>query len=127
MFYLRKRHYQCPPCQGKTQDSLMPTLSPLSGSSFSHSPGPAVSLMGYSPWGHKESDTTERLTYTHEVLVVLPSSMSAVGPHLSPAPVAALGDVTHTLASTATAAASPTAPCPLFTLLQPCLTQQAPE
>ena len=22
------------------------------------------SLAGYSPWGHKESDTTERLTYT---------------------------------------------------------------
>ena len=21
--------------------------------------------MGYSPWGHKESDTTERLTHTH--------------------------------------------------------------
>ena len=23
------------------------------------------SLVGYSPWGHKESDTTERLTHTH--------------------------------------------------------------
>ena len=22
-------------------------------------------LVGYSPWGHKESDTTERLTHTH--------------------------------------------------------------
>ena len=25
------------------------------------------SLAGYSPWGHKESDTTERLSLTHEV------------------------------------------------------------
>ena len=23
------------------------------------------SLVGYSPWGHKESDTTEQLTHTH--------------------------------------------------------------
>ena len=23
------------------------------------------SLAGYRPWGHKESDTTERLTHTH--------------------------------------------------------------
>ena len=23
------------------------------------------SLVGYSPWGHRESDTTERLHYTH--------------------------------------------------------------
>ena len=23
------------------------------------------SLVGYNPWGHKESDTTERLTHTH--------------------------------------------------------------
>ena len=100
-------------------------------------PSPALHLVTHQvllfPWqatvhgGHKESDTTERLTYTHEVLVVLPSSMSAVGPHLSPAPVAALGDVTHILASKVTAAASPIAPCPPFTLLQPCLTQQAPE
>ena len=26
------------------------------------------SLVGYSPWGHKESDTTERLTHTHVVI-----------------------------------------------------------
>ena len=25
--------------------------------------------MGYSPWCHKELDTTERLTYTHTVTV----------------------------------------------------------
>ena len=25
------------------------------------------SLAGYRPWGHKESDTTERLTYTPEL------------------------------------------------------------
>ena len=25
------------------------------------------SLTGYSPWGHKESDTTERLTFTFKV------------------------------------------------------------
>ena len=25
------------------------------------------SLAGYSPWGHKESDTTEQLTHTHEM------------------------------------------------------------
>ena len=24
--------------------------------------------MGYSPWGHKESDTTEGLTHTHRAL-----------------------------------------------------------
>ena len=24
------------------------------------------SLAGYSPWGHQESDTTERLTHTHK-------------------------------------------------------------
>ena len=23
-------------------------------------------LVGYSPWGHKELDTTEQLTYTHQ-------------------------------------------------------------
>ena len=28
------------------------------------------SLMGYSPWGHKESDMTEQLTQTHTVSVV---------------------------------------------------------
>ena len=26
------------------------------------------SLAGYSPWGHKESDTTERLTHTHTLV-----------------------------------------------------------
>ena len=25
-------------------------------------------LVGYSPWGHKESDTTERLTHTHTLV-----------------------------------------------------------
>ena len=25
------------------------------------------SLVGYSPWGHKESDTTERVTHTCEI------------------------------------------------------------
>ena len=29
------------------------------------------SLAGYSPWGHKESDTTERLTHTYSHRVVL--------------------------------------------------------
>ena len=24
---------------------------------------------GYSPWGHKESDTTERLTYIHRLVI----------------------------------------------------------
>ena len=31
-------------------------------------------LAGYSPWGHKESDTTEQLnthTHTHTILIVL--------------------------------------------------------
>ena len=27
------------------------------------------SLVGYSPWGHKESDMTDRLTHTHVVLL----------------------------------------------------------
>ena len=27
------------------------------------------SLVGYSPWGHKESDTTERLTHTHPIYI----------------------------------------------------------
>ena len=29
------------------------------------------SLVGYSPWGHKESDMTERLTHTHVVLLYM--------------------------------------------------------
>ena len=32
-------------------------------------PGLGRSLVGYSPWGHKESDTTERLTHTSSLLV----------------------------------------------------------
>ena len=28
------------------------------------------SLVGYSPWGHKKSDTTERLHFTHSVLTM---------------------------------------------------------
>ena len=31
------------------------------------------SLAGYSPWGHKESDMTERLTHTHDVSEFSPS------------------------------------------------------
>ena len=27
--------------------------------------------MGYSPWGHKESDETVQLTHTHKTLVTL--------------------------------------------------------
>ena len=34
--------------------------------------------MGYSPWGHKELDTTERLTHTHEML--LPAELVAKSP-----------------------------------------------
>ena len=29
------------------------------------------SLAGYSPWGHKESDTAERLTHTHKLREIL--------------------------------------------------------
>ena len=32
------------------------------------------SLMGYSPWGHKELDTTERLTHNTHTLKHLPGS-----------------------------------------------------
>ena len=28
------------------------------------------SLVGYSPWGHKESDMTERLTHTHTTVSI---------------------------------------------------------
>ena len=44
------------------------------------------SLVGYSPWGHKQLDTTERLTYTHtdtETNVVFFKQPNARGP---PAP-----------------------------------------
>ena len=34
--------------------------------------------MGYSPWGHKESDTTERLTHTH-THVILGFPVSSAG------------------------------------------------
>ena len=34
------------------------------------------SLAGYSPWGHKESDTTEQLTHTH--LLIANTSLISV-------------------------------------------------
>jgi len=36
------------------------------------------SLAGYSPWGHKESDRTERPTHTHKRL--LPAELVATSP-----------------------------------------------
>ena len=49
------------PLVGKTpwRRKLKPTLVFLPEKSHGQR-----SLMGYSPWGHKQSDTTERLTYT---------------------------------------------------------------
>ena len=38
------------------------------------------SLAGYSPWGHKQSDTTERLTHTHTLTpVFLPGESQGQG------------------------------------------------
>ena len=48
------------PCRRKWQ----PTSAFLPGKSLGQR-----SLVGYSPWGHKESDTTERLTHTSSLLV----------------------------------------------------------
>ena len=36
------------------------------------------SLMGYSPWGHKELDTTEQLTHTCISVEVLPIGVTCV-------------------------------------------------
>ena len=41
-----------------------PTPVLLAGESYG-----GRSLLGYSPWGHKESDTTERLTYIHRLVI----------------------------------------------------------
>ena len=32
--------------------------------------------MGYSPWGHKESDMTEQLTTAHSLLLLLPGTLN---------------------------------------------------
>ena len=47
--------------------------------------------MGYSPWGHKELDTTERLTHTHTQLLysvglvfAIQQSESGIHTHISP-------------------------------------------
>jgi hypothetical protein len=37
--------------------------------SFLENPHGQRSLANYSPWGHKESDMTERLTHTHTQLI----------------------------------------------------------
>ena len=50
------------PLEKETQ----PTPVLLPGESHGHR-----SLAGYSPWGHKQSDTTERLTHTHHTLDAL--------------------------------------------------------
>ena len=39
------------------------------------------SLVGYSPWGHKESDTTERLHHHHQSLLRLMSIESVMPPN----------------------------------------------
>ena len=45
------------------EKGMLPTPVFLPGKS--HGQG---HLMGYSPWSHKESDTTERLIHTHRVI-----------------------------------------------------------
>ena len=47
-----------------------PTLVFLPGESHGQR-----TLAGYSPWGHKESDTTERLTHTHTAPIVFHFSL----------------------------------------------------
>ena len=42
------------------------------------------SLAGYSPWGHKEADTTEQLTHTHMYVLLLLLSHSIVSDSLPP-------------------------------------------
>ena len=34
------------------------------------------SLLGYSPWGHRESDTTERLNTAHSMVMVAPTGQT---------------------------------------------------
>ena len=35
--------------------------------------------MGYSPWGHRESDTTERLTHTMETILLFKTASVYAG------------------------------------------------
>ena len=39
--------------------------------------------MGYSPWGRKESDTTERLTLSLSVLIPVFATGGVAGPYIS--------------------------------------------
>ena len=36
------------------------------------------SLVSYSPWGHKESDTTEQLTHTHPLFTVVENCITII-------------------------------------------------
>ena len=44
---------------------------------------PQRSLVGYSPWGRKTSDTSELLTHTNSLYLLLPSSKIIPPPHFS--------------------------------------------
>ena len=50
-----------------------------------------VSLVGYSPWGHKESDTTEQLTLPSKCCVTLGHESPLSGPQFHPLKNAHLG------------------------------------
>ena len=72
------------PVQGtqKTQVQSLGGEDPLEEEMATHTPVSLPgkshgqrSLTGYSPWGHKESDTTERLTHTHTAPIVFHFSL----------------------------------------------------
>ena len=51
------------------EDCLEKGMATHSGNSGLENPHGQRSLAGYSPWGHKESDTTERLSTQHIIPV----------------------------------------------------------
>ena len=64
-----------PPAMQETQVPSLGQDDPLEEEMATHSsqflPGKSHGqrkLAGYSPWGHKESDTTDQLTHTHRKL-----------------------------------------------------------
>ena len=55
--------------KGTTEDEMVRWHHPLNGHEFEQAPGVGDgqgSLVCCSPWGHKESDTTERLNWTEK-------------------------------------------------------------